>query len=208
MSGSAPEFTNTDVRVLERKECHRRFLRVDLLTLEHRLHAGGWLGPLERELLVKQPAVGVLLFDPARDEIVLVRQFRIGVLNEKESPWLLEIVAGMVDKDETLPEVAVRESEEESALTPSNLEEICTYYCSPGTTNEKITLYCGQVDASDAGGVYGLDEEHEDIEVVVLPYDEAVASVKSGQIDNAMTIVALQWLMLNKEELLKRWSSQ
>lgn len=205
MNSTTPEFSNEDVRILERRECHRRFLRIDLLTLEHRLHEGGWLGPMERELLVKQPAVGVLLFDPVRDEVVLVRQFRVGVLGEKDSPWLLELVAGMVDKEESLPEVASRECQEEANLRPLALEPICEYYCSPGTSNEKITLYCGRVDSSEAGGVYGLDEEHEDIEVVVMSFDQVVAALDSGQIDNAMTIVAVQWLMLNKQKLLGLW---
>jgi ADP-ribose pyrophosphatase len=205
MSTHSPEFSNADVKVLERKECHRRFLRIDLLTLQHRRFEGGWVGPVVRELMIRRPAVGVLLYDPARDEIVLVRQFRVGVLNEKDSPWLLELVAGMIEEGESEESVARRESEEEANLRPSELERICEYYCSPGTTNEKITLYCGKVDASTAGGIYGLDNEHEDIEVVTMSYAEAVAGLDSGLIDNAMTIVALQWLMLNKDRLLESW---
>ncbi len=207
MSVTRPEFSNADVKVLERKECHRRFLRIDLLTLEHRRYEGGWLGPVVRELMVRRPAVGVLLYDPQRDEIVLVRQFRVGVLGEKDSPWLLELVAGMIDDGESEEDVARRESTEEANLQPSELERICEYYCSPGTTNEKISLFCGKVDASQAGGVFGLDEENEDIEVVTLGYDEAVAALQEGQLDNAMTIVALQWLMLNKTRLRAAWSA-
>ena len=206
MSKSAPEFTSEDVEILARKECHRRFLRIDLLTLKHRLHEGGWLGPLERELLVKQPAVGVLLFDPVRDEVVLVRQFRVGVIDEKTSPWLLELVAGMVDSDESPLEVAARECQEEANLTPQFLEPICEYYCSPGTSNEKLSLFCGRVDASAAGGVYGLADEHEDIEVITLSYDEVVAALENGELDNAMTIIAVQWLMINKPKLMARWA--
>ena len=207
MSKSAPEFTIEDVEILERRECHRRFLRIDLVTLKHRLHEGGWLGPLERELLIKDPAVGVLLFDPDRDELVLVRQFRVGVLDEKQSPWLLELVAGMVDEGETPLEVAARECREEANLTPQILEPICEYYCSPGTSNEKLSLFCGRVDSSAAGGVYGLADEHEDIEVVTLSYDEVVAALENGEIDNAMTLIAVQWLILNKAKLVARWSS-
>lgn len=199
-------FTKSDVKVIERKECHRRFLRIDLLKLEHRRFEGGWIGPLERELMLRQPAVGVLLFDPDRDQVVLVRQFRIGVLDEKESPWLLELVAGMLEEGESEEEVAERESQEEANLKPLALERICEYYCSPGTTNEKITLFCGHIDSSNAGGIFGLDGEHEDIEVVTLSFDEAVEALGNGEIDNAMTIVAIQWLMLNKARLLERWA--
>ena len=206
MKKAASEFTSADVEILERRECHQRFLRVELLTIKHRLYEGGWMGPLERELLVKQPAVGVLLYDPDRDEIVLVRQFRVGVLGEDTSPWLLELVAGMVDENESYPEVAIRECQEEANLIPTSLERICEYYTSPGTTNEKIALFCGRVDASKAGGVFGLAEEHEDIEVVTLTYDELVTALEEGQIDNAMSIVAIQWLMLNRTKLRERWS--
>ena len=127
------------------------------------------------------------------------------MIDEKQSPWLLELVAGMVGEDEDLLEVASREAEEESNCSPSNLTEIYSYYNSPGTSNEKLSLFCGQVDASNAGGVFGLSEEHEDIQVVVLPVNELFAAVESGLINNAMTIIASQWLQLHKEELVQRW---
>lgn len=199
------QFTADDVEVLDRKELHRRFLRVDLLTLRHRLHEGGWLGPMERELLIRDQAVGVLLYDPQRDEIVMVRQFRVGVLDEKQSPWLLELVAGMVDTDESLLEVATRECQEEADLRPEELIRICDYYNSPGASNEKVTLFCGRVDARQAGGVFGLDHEHEDIEVVTLSVEQAQAAVRDGTIDNAMSIIAIQWLQINRDELKARW---
>ncbi|MCH2357278.1 MAG: NUDIX domain-containing protein [Pseudomonadales bacterium] len=127
------------------------------------------------------------------------------MIDEKQSPWLLELVAGMAGEDEDLLEVASREAEEESNCSPSNLTEIYSYYNSPGTSNERLSLFCGQVDASNAGGVFGLSEEHEDIQVVVLPVNELFAAVESGLINNAMTIIASQWLQLHKEELVQRW---
>lgn len=205
MSTLQPQLDNSDVEIVDRRECHRRFLRVDLLTLKHRRHEGGWIGPMERELLVKNQAVGVLLYDPGRDEIVMVRQFRVGVMEDKSSPWLLELVAGMVDKDETLEEVASRESQEEANLLPRDLIRIADYYNSPGTSNERVILFCGRVDAGQAGGVFGLDEEFEDIEVVTLSCDQASEAVRDGTIDNAMSIIAIQWLLLNKSELQQRW---
>lgn len=199
------EFGIADTEVLKREVCHRGFMQLERLQLRHKLFAGGWSEVIERELLVKDQAVGVLLFDPAREEVVLVRQFRVGALGATQSPWLLELVAGMVGEDEELIEVASREAQEESNCSPENLTEITSYYNSPGTSNEKISLFCGQVDASAAGGVFGLAQEHEDIEVVILPLDEVIAAVNAGLINNAMTIIALQWLQLNKEELLRRW---
>lgn len=206
MANIESEFSSNDVEILAREPAHEGFLRLENVQLRHRLFAGGWSATMNRELVLREQAVGVLLFDPQRDQLVLVRQFRVGMIGESQSPWLLEIVAGMVGKDEELRDVAIRESHEESNCTPSDLIRICDYYNSPGTTNEKITLYCGRVDAGMAGGIYGLSEEHEDIEVVVLSYHDLVTAVEDGSVNNAMTIVALQWLQLNKAKVLSQWS--
>ncbi|MCH8263901.1 MAG: NUDIX domain-containing protein [Proteobacteria bacterium] len=205
MNKLQPKFSRADTEVVSREICHRGFLQLDRLRLRHRLFAGPWSKVIDRELLVKGQAVGVLLFDPAREEVVLVRQFRVGMIDEKQSPWLLELVAGMVGENEDLLEVARREAEEESNCSPKNLRKICSYYNSPGTSNERLSLFCGQVDAGNAGGVFGLSEEHEDIQVVVLSVNELFAAVESGLINNAMTIIASQWLQLHKEELVQRW---
>jgi ADP-ribose pyrophosphatase len=205
MSKLKPQFDISHTEVLSRESCHQGFLRMDKLQLRHRLFAGGWSETMTRELMLRGQAVGVLLFDPDREEIVLVRQFRVGMIDEPQSPWLLEIVAGMVDVGEKLLEVAARESLEEANVSPCDLVEICSYYNSPGASNEKITLYCGRVDASDAGGIYGLAEEHEDIEVVSVAYEELITAVTAGEVNNAMTIIALQWLQLNRQNLMDRW---
>lgn len=182
------------------------FLRIDRLRLRHQLFAGGWSDTMTRELLLRPRAVGVLLFDPTRDQVVLVRQIRIGMLDEGMDPWLIELVAGMVEAGEEPIDVAARESLEEANATPRALVQICEYYNSPGISNERITLFCGCVDASLAGGVFGLEDEHEDIEVVVLEREAALELVASGKINNAMSIIALQWLQLNRDELERRWA--
>ena len=161
---------------------------------------------MDREVLLKDHAVGVLLFDPERDAIVMVRQFRVGVLQEPGSPWLLELVAGLIDTAESAEEVARRESLEEANIEPEDLLRICDYYNSPGASNENVTLYCGRVDSRQAGGIFGLEQEHEDIEVVVLSFEEAMAGIQAGTINNAMSIIALQWLAINKADIQKRWS--
>jgi len=198
-------FTSEDVEVIRRKDCHRGFLQVEQIKLRHRLHEGGWSGDLQREVMIREKAVGVLLFDPALDQLVMIRQFRIGLLGESGSPWILECVAGLIDTDETPERVAVRETEEESGLKPSELIKICEYYNSPGGSNEFVSLYCGRVDSSSAGGIFGLDQENEDIEVVVLSVDEARVAVESGVINNAMSVIAIQWLMINRDRLMESW---
>ena len=207
MAKLEPKFSNSDVKVEKRTTCYKGFLRVDELLLSHRLIEGGWSGTMKRELLVKDRAVAVLMFDPERGEVVLVRQFRVGMMDEPGSPWLLETVAGMIEAGEAPEDVVIRESMEEANLKPENILKICEYYNSPGTTNEKVYLYCGRVDSSNAGGVHGIDAEHEDIEVVVIPFTTLVGAVESGLVNNAMTIIATLWLEKNMSKVLAQWRS-
>ena len=205
MSKLKNRFSLKDVEVMSKENCHSGFLNIEKLYLKHRLFEGGWSEVLQRELIVKDEAVGILLFDSFRDEVVMVRQFRVGLLDKQVIPWMLELGAGMVGEGESTEQVAIRETREESDCVPIELVKIFEYFNSPGTSNEKITLFCGRVDASCVEGVHGLTEEHEDIEVVVLPFEEALAGVESGLINNAMSIIALQWLKLHKAKLLDRW---
>lgn len=194
--------SNADVELLSRTTEFDSFLQIDDLQLKYRLFEGGWSEAISRELLVKTPAVGVLLYDPDRAEFVMVRQFRVGMLDREESPWPLELVAGLVDKDESLESVAQREVKEETNLEVSEVIKICDYYNSPGASTEQVTLFFAKVDASSAGGVHGLDHEHEDIQVEVISEQEAQLAMKTGTINNAMSLIALQWFFLNRDSIL------
>ena len=199
------KFKASDVKVIARETRYKSFLQIDTFQLQHSLYEGGWSETIQRELLVKTPAIGVLLFDPQRDELVMVRQFRIGMLDGESSPWPLELVAGLVDTNETLEEVAMREIQEETGLSATDLLPICDYYNSPGASTEKVSLFCARVDASQAGGYHGLSHEHEDIEVLALASSEALTAMKSGAFNNAMSMIALQWFAMNKQMLEQRW---
>ena len=203
MSDQYPKFSKSDYLIQTREKRFNGFLRVDTIKLKHKLFLGDWSPEINRELLVREEAVGVLLFDPKRDEIVLVRQFRVGLVDKGDSPWILELVAGMVEVGEELAEVALREVREESNAEVSKLIKICDYFSSPGISSEKVRLYLGIVASEDMGGFYGLENENEDIEVVVMPYEKAIKVMKKGCLANAMSIIALQWLELNKSDILK-----
>lgn len=198
-------FTDKDVDVTERKTVYDGYFRIDRYRLRHRLHDGGWSGEMTREMFERGHAVAVLPYDPARDEVVLLEQFRVGALAAGWTPWLIEIVAGIIDEGETVEAVARRETEEEAGCRITDLVHICDYLVSPGGTSECVTLFAGRVDASAAGGVHGLDHEHEDIRVFTLPADEALDMLNRGEIRNAVGIVALQWLALNRNKLRKKW---
>lgn len=199
MTAHLPVYEKNDVKVMERQRVFQGFFAVDKLTLRHRLYAGGWSKPFTRELFLRGRAAGVLLYDPVLDRVVLVEQFRVGMLGaEQQSPWALELVAGMVDVAESPQEMAGREVLEETGLTMGQSQFICEYYTSPGGCDERISLFYAEVDSSGAGGIHGLAEENEDIRVVVVPRAVAIAAIEQGLVNNAMAIIALQWLQIRK----------
>jgi ADP-ribose pyrophosphatase len=200
-----------DVEILDRTTVWKSFFTVERLHLRHRLFAGGWSEVFQRELFMRPPSAGVLLYDPVLDKVVLVEQFRVGALCDSSasdadsSPWLLELVAGMVDADETAEQNVNREAVEEAGCVITALLPIAEYFNSPGGSNEKISLFCGRVDASGAGGVFGVVDEHEDIRVEVLSMTDACQALQAGRLNNAMAIIALQWLIIHREQVRQQW---
>jgi ADP-ribose pyrophosphatase len=193
--------------IVERSVGYQGFFRLAKYRLRHALFRGGMSRVMSRELFERGHATAVLLYDPLLDRVVLLEQFRIGALEEPRGPWLLEIVAGIIEEGEGPEQVAVRESREEAGVAPTALEFICRYLVSPGGTSESIHLYCGRVDARGIEGVYGQVDEAEDIRVFTVPFEEARAMIGDGRINSAAPIIAIQWLMLNREDLQRRWSA-
>lgn len=194
-----------DVVVEQRERCFQGFYRLDRLDLKHRLFAGTMGPTITRELFVRPDAVCVLPYDPHSDTVVLVEQFRIGALDKSAEPWLLEIVAGLIDSDERPEDVARREAREEADLELHELLPVMSYYPSPGGSDERVYLYVGRCSTKGVGGVFGVAEEGEDIRVHVWPLADALAAVQNGRIDNAASIIALQWLALNKQQVRADW---
>ncbi|MDR5868177.1 NUDIX domain-containing protein [Halomonas koreensis] len=200
----AAPFGPGDVDVLERRCLHQGFFRLEALHLRHRLFEGGWSAPLVREVHHRHDAVGVLLYDVERDAVALVEQFRPGALDDPDSPWKLEIVAGLVERGESPAEVARREALEEAGCPVGELIELHRYYPSPGACDERVTLFCGLIDSHGLGGVHGLDEEHEDIRVHVLSFARAWELLLAGRLDNAMCLIAFHWLAAERASLRAR----
>jgi ADP-ribose pyrophosphatase len=193
------------VEIVEREACFRGFYRLDRLHLRHRQFSGE-MGPvLSRELFLRHDAVCVLPYDPQRDEVVLIEQFRVGAMEKGAHPWLLELVAGLIDTDEVPEAVAHREAREEADIELTSLWPITQYFPSPGGSDEHVYLYLGRCSSVGAGGVHGLAEEGEDIRVHVWPFEDALQAVKDGRINNAASIIALQWLALNRAEVRGLW---
>ncbi|WP_232023891.1 NUDIX domain-containing protein [Sulfurivermis fontis] len=194
------------VEIVEQRTCYQGFFRMEHYRLRHRRYDGGMSPLLSRELFERGHAAAVLPYDPVLDRIVLLEQFRIGALDAPGGPWLLEIVAGIIESGETAAEVVEREMLEEAGCTLLALEPICEYLVSPGGTSERISLYCGRVDAAGVGGIHGLAAEGEDIRVFTVTFAEAMALLSSGRINSASPIIALQWLQLNRSRLQQLWS--
>lgn len=198
---------NHRFEILDKSICYSGFFRMEKYRLRHELFAGGWSAEITRECLERGHAVAALLYDPVSDRVVLLEQFRVGALEFPGGPWLLEIVAGIMDDpDETTEDVARRETVEEAGCEILDLVPICHYLVSPGGTSESITLFCGRVDAPTiTPGVRGVATEHEDIRVHVVSRAEALDLLHAGRINSAAPIIALQWLELNQPKLLERW---
>lgn len=192
--------------ITRRENCFKGFYQLDKLHLRHELFAGGMGPEITRELFVRHDAVCVLPYDAKRDEVVLLEQFRVGAVGKTPNPWLIEMVAGLIDKKEEPEEVAHREGQEEAGLVFSALWPITQYFPSPGGSNEFVHLFLGKCESEGAGGLHGLVEEAEDIRVSVWSFEDAFQAVKDGRIVNAATIIAIQWLALNRTEIRGLWS--
>ncbi|MEK2000059.1 ADP-ribose diphosphatase [Vibrio parahaemolyticus] len=198
------EFTSRDVEIISKESLFEGFFKMVKYRFKHKLFAGGWSDVVEREMFERGHAAAMLPYDPKTDQVVIIEQIRIGAL-EHEHPWQLEIVAGMIDRDESAEEVIRREAEEEAGITVGRVASVTSYYPSSGGCSEKLDVFVGEVDASKAHGIHGLDYEDEDIRVHVLSREQAYQWVKDGIFENGASIIALQWLQLNHQELRSQW---
>lgn len=211
---SSPHDASPWVKILDQTEDYQfgEQFRVTRATLQYRRFDGRMSKPVTRINFERGDSVGVLLYDPHDDAVILVRQFRYPVYaalgpHEREGDgargaWLLEIVAGVVDEGRTAKEVAHKELLEEAGYeVEDDLQYITTFYPSPGGTSERVYLFLGEVDHDQRiGKGGGVVAEGEDTQVVVLPFHEAMDMVADGRIRDAKTIIALQHLALLKAE--------
>ncbi len=199
------EFTPQDVQIVKKETLFQGFFKMIKYHFKHKRYEGGMSRIIEREMFVRGKAAALLPYDPMTDQVVLIEQIRVGAL-EHPNPWQIEIVAGIFDKDtENAEDVVRREAIEEAGVEVNRIEPVTSYYPSAGGCNELIHVYVGEVDASTANGIHGLLEEDEDIKVQVVSREEAYRLVKDGSIENGASIIALQWLELNKDELRAKW---
>ena len=196
------KFNSGDVLIDNQKTVFSGFFKMLRITLRHKLFSGEWSKPIKRELLERDSAVGVLLYDPVNKLIGLVEQFRIGALTATTGPWLYEVVAGIVDNGESFEQAALRETEEEVGISEVRLHPICEYWVSPGGTNERMHLYCGITSLLDLDGSLGVNKQSEDIFLHIVPQDDISLCMKADQCDNAATTISLMWLQKNFDDFI------
>ena len=199
------QFSQQDLHLLKEETVYKGHFELKKMYFRHKLFSGEMSGEIVRELLIKGAAAALIAYDPVRDSVILVEQVRIGAYDPKSdaSPWLLELVAGMVDKGNEDPaEVAIREAQEEAGLIVNQVEHALSIWDSPGGQLERLHLFLGLIDSStvQSGATHGLEEEGEDILVHVVRREQAYQWVCEGKIDNVIAVVGLQWLQLNYQK--------
>lgn len=207
MSGPADE-TARWFEVLDRRRVHDGFLKLDIYRVHQRLFRGGTTPALSRDVVVAHPAVAVICYDPVRDAVVMVEQARLPAALAGFAAVQTEVVAGLIEPGEDPAAVAGREVEEETGLklvgAPCPIVHIVT---TPGHSTETVRIYAARVDASAAGAFAGVEDEHEDIRIVVLPFDELVRRLEDGRVANSFSIIAGYWLMMNRDRLRAEWGA-
>ncbi len=198
-------FGAQDVKILEDERVYDGHFKVRRLTLSHKRFAGGWSEPIMREIFDRGDAVGVLPYDPDSDSLVMVEQFRPGAVRGTDSPWMLELIAGVVEEGESDEDVIHREAMEEAGCEFSELVPIATVFPSAGACTEQVRLFCGRVESAAIGGLKGLEEEGEDILVHAVPRTDAMQLLAEDRIPNGHTLIALLWLKSHAAELRERW---
>ena len=188
-------------KVNDKQLAYDGYFKMEKYELEHTLYEGGWGVPIEREVMERGRVGGVLPYDPNTKEVLLIEQFRAGAIKDQAQPWLWEIIAGAIEQNESPVEMLHREAREEAGIELLEIVPVCEYLVSPGCTTEHASLFCARVDLAEAGGVFGLEDEGENILAKKYTAEEAIQMLDKGKIINGMTIIALQWFALNKNKL-------
>jgi ADP-ribose pyrophosphatase len=201
------KFIKKDVIVHKTEKLFSGFFSLNKYHVSYPLFEGGDSGIITREVFERGHAAAVLMYDPIVDELVLIEQFRFPAYETMERPWLIEVVAGILEPGEDPEDLCHREASEEAGMQLTNLTKISEFLPSPGACTESIALYIAQVDASKASGIHGLDYEAEDIKVIRVALKTAEKWLETGKINNSTAIIAVQWLLLNKHKLISKWEA-
>lgn len=188
-------YSASDVTIESREFLFRGFIQVEKVSFRHRLFNQPDYSPvIQRELIHRPEAAGVLLYNDQQQRFALIEQFRVGALNDSESAWQLEVIAGVLDGDEAPEDCIRRESLEESGCEVQQLQHLFSFYPSAGACSEFFHLYAAEVELPKMGGIFGMPDEGENIQLHLFDYSEVGTLLRNGRLRNAPVIMALQWL--------------
>ncbi len=193
-----------DVTVARRTQPYAHFFSVEEYDLNFRRFDGSFSDTVNRAVFVSGDAATVLPYDPMRDCVLVIEQFRPGPFARGDGqPWLLEPIAGRVDADETPEAAARREASEEAGLTIETLLPIASYYPSPAAKAEYLYSFLGLADLPDtlSGGVSGVAGEHEDIRTHIIPFDRLMQLVEIGEAENGPLLLSALFLARHRNRL-------
>jgi ADP-ribose pyrophosphatase len=192
-----------DVQVAAQREPYARFFAVEEYDLSFRRFDGSPSPTVTRAVFISGDAVTVLPYDPVRDRVLVVEQFRSGPYARGDSqPWQIEAIAGRIDTGETPEDAARREAVEEAGLTLGALLSVAQYYPTPGICAEYLYSYVAVTDLPDgSAGVFGVEGEAEDIRGHLIGFDALMALISSGEVSNAPLILTAFWLHARRAEL-------
>jgi ADP-ribose pyrophosphatase len=196
---------NETAELVRQEVAFQGYFKVVRYFFRHGLHQGGQSKVISREVFERGQAAAVLPYDPIRDEVVLIRQFRAGAYVAGHHPFTWEIVAGIIENGETAEALVRREAVEEAGLTVVDLVPMQNVMLTPGACSEACHIFLGRADTATAGGIFGVESEGENILVKVMSFAEAYALVERREVDNAVSVIALQWLALHREEIRRHW---
>ncbi len=192
-----------DVAVAEVRQPYAHFFAVEEFDVSFRRFDGSHSPVVTRAVFISGDAVTVLPYDPLRDRVLVIEQFRAGPWGRGDrQPWCLEAIAGRIDAGETPEEAARREAVEEAGLTLGALLPVAGYYPSPGAVSEYLYSYVGITDLPDgAAGVFGVEGEAEDIRGHLISFDDLMVLVARGEVANAPLILTALWLQRERDRL-------
>ena len=184
--------TEPKVKILSSETLSKRFVHLQKLTVEHETLSGG-RQTVVREIHDHGNAATILLYDPRRRSVILVRQLRVPPVLNGDDGFMIEMPAGLLDKDDPLTAI-IREAMEETGYRIERADYLFDAYMSPGTLTERVSFFAAEIDITQkAGRGGGLEEEGEDIEILEMPLDEAYEMIGTGKISDGKTIMLLQW---------------
>ena len=184
-------------KILNKKNIHNGFFKMNEITLKYKKYDGSWSNEIKRELFGGAQVSAVLPYDPENKKIVLIQQFRPGTISRDCNNYLDEIVAGIIDPNETPEDTASRECLEETGCKVKNLRSIQGYFPAPGSSESFYHLYLAEVISPDKETIRGLENENEDILVKSYTFEQVKEKMEKNEILNGLTLIALQWFFLN-----------